>query len=406
MSKQAVAMAMSAIGSRNELQGRLKQMRARATHLCGRSIDGRPLSEAVAQALTELHDQNEELFKSPEKQRERSEYLSKAEKDAILQEELCALRIEQANNYLLADLNIVPFFFNIVNLQNDERPMIQNNTKQNIRVGYTGGDNGPKHLVKIVPVQEEILMNLRWLATEEVRVKKIDIYRGDVTDAANSTLMEAYDMKNQVEQIGWDLITKTPAQGGLFGAFTFGGAKKCSDVYVANPRIQAGVLPTTNDIVLAGNGANTTFRWEAFQAALDYEARWGQAFMDGPLRLTGRIMISGLDVTGIAKTIVPTGNTNNSVADELLEKGWSQVGYLGRNFTLMADNTIPPKSCYFEFNKKPATMWLKPGLAHEERRDDYETRKTNEEFRYMKQPIGGFINAPDRVRALRITFKN
>lgn len=378
------------------LQNRLATMKWRAQHLCG-LWNGEPIGKVVSAALEELHAANLDEAKRAE----RMEFLERASKDPKTAQELCALRVMQANNYMLADLNIASFFFQVINLANDERPVFQNNTKQNVKVMYTGGDTGPRQLTKVVQVQSEELLKLRWLATEEVRIRKIDIYHGDVTQAAESTLMMSYDWQNKVDQLCFDLINS----GDVFGAFNFTTQRVATAVGVLNPRINKKNLPTTNDIQVS-NAVGGKFGFACLKAALKYEAGFGQAFMEGSPKLTGRILIPGLDVTDIADEVQPTGQKQNSVAEQIAEKGWSTIEFLGRNFILQQDNTLEPGVCYFETNMKPGVIFLKPGLASEEKREgDYEMRQRNEEWRYMKQPFGAYVNATWRPRALRIRYR-
>lgn len=402
MSKDAVTMRRN-LNEFNGVQDRLKILKARAAHLCGITSDGQPLSLVVQAALDDMLSANVD----PEKIAKRAEFLLRAEKDPAAHSELCALRMEQANNYLLADLNFAAMHFEIVNLKKDERPVIQNTSRHQIQIRHTGQDSGPKSFVKFIPPLAEELLNLRWLVTDEIRVKKVDIYHGDIADAANSTIMLSYDLEGKIEDLCKELAFKTPAQGGFFGAFNtqIGDANKALDIYVPNSRINVKNLPTTNDITLTGNTLASGFRHDVIKAALKYEAGWGKAFMEGPLLLTGRILIPGLDVTNIADEVDPVGEATTSVAEQILQNGWATVTVLGRTFRLEADNTLEPGVCYFEFNKKPGKIYAKPELDLEDKREDYETRKTNEEYRYMKKVFGAYCNRTWRMRSLRIRYR-
>jgi len=383
------------MNSLKELQDKLKLMAYRATALCGQTVDGRPLGKATAEFLdTLLTDTGD-----PEKQRLRAEFLARAENDPVTRNQLCALRTEQFTNYISASQNIIPFFFDIVNLKDDEMPIAQNLTpEQRNTVSYIGEDGSPKTL-KISRDDVEVPIYMRWLATKEVRYKKIDLYRGNIVDAALSTINLAYDMANQEEVLAWTLIQTA------FKPFVFTGKRATHSYVLGNPRVIKANLPTTNDVIVpTGSGSNATkFGYRVLKAISRYASLWG-AVSPQPFLPTGRILIPAVDASDIADEIVPAGFTNNPVADQLLTMGWMRINYLGPDWILIPDATLASGTCYPEFNKKIGRIFNKPGLAVERIRSDYETDKKNEELRYMKKPFGTYYNEVDRLHIARFTY--
>lgn len=406
-----------------ELQGRLKIFAARAKHLCGVMPNGKPLGAAVSEFFSNMLSGTSD----PEQIRQRSEFLTKAESDPLARVQLCGIRVETISNYLLANVNIIPMFFEIVNLGDDERPVFQNTTDQEVRVSYVGFDGGLKS-AKVVKDDDEMLITMKMVTTERLRYRRVDIYRGTIVDAAVKTLRMGYDLANQMDKLAFTLLTDPTL--GAFGAFNYpsadgtfpaAGAQPARNdgratasttgvdyTWVPNSRINPANLPTTNDIVAPDNNANTSFRFSLLKLAKKYEGMWQGAFPQGPLMLTGRILIPGADAADIADEIVPSGNTNNRVADNLLETGYTRINYLGRDWDIITDNTLTPGSLYCELNRKPGRAYYKPSMDREMVRGEevYELSINNEEERWAQKPFGIYINNACRMNVLRIKYRS
>ena len=389
-----------------ELQERYRLFGRKGQSLCGRAVDGKPLGASVKQFFDELLAG----VTDPVQQEARRVFMVKAMTEPAARQQLCGIRVETLNNYILATNNIASMFFEVVNLADDERPVVQNTTDQEISVSYVGTDGGLK-MVKVVKEDDEQLINLRLLTTDKVRYRRVDIYRGSVIDAALKTLRMAYDMKNQIDGKCYQLLTDPTL--GAFGTFRYykdGGAslpKRSNYVFLPNSRINVANLPKTNDLTLADNGVNTSFRYECLRSIVRYFAMWQGAFPEGDLIPTGRILIPGADVADIATEIVPSGNTNNPVANELLEHGWTRINYLGRNWVLESDNTLPPGSCLVEANRKPGRVYFKPSQDRDQVRgeEDYALSQDNEEERWAQKVFGVYINSATRMNVLRINYR-
>lgn len=387
--------------SLSELESRYKIFAARAGHLCGMTLvkdsTGATVAVPLGQKVKEFFLDLVKGMSDPERLRQRNEFLARAQADPKTNAQLCALRIETFQNYVMANANIIPFFFNVVTLKDDEVPYHQNTTKQQIKVTFVGPHGTPQS-VKVNPDPDETKIPLRWLSTDEVRYRTVDIYSGSIVDAALKTLMLADDMTQQMEAECFTLLTTA------FATLTFTG-KKATWPYLAHSRVKSANLPTTNDLDIAGMSGSTKFGFTTLDEIIDYGNRWGNA-LGGPLFPTGRILVASLHARDLAAGIVPTGSTSNKVADEILEQGWTSVGYMGKNWTIIADNTIDPanKFAYPEFNQKPGTVYLKPGLDREETVDTAELRKQGEQEKYMVKPFGAAINSVTRVRACRVQY--
>jgi hypothetical protein len=392
--------------SMEQLHARLKLFGTRGLALCGRTADGQLLGRQVKKFFDELLTSTTD----PERIRQREEFMARAEKDPVARQQLCGIRVETINNYIMATINIMGMFFEVVNLADDERPVVQYTTNQEIAVAYVGSDGGLRS-AKVVKEDDEVLINLHYLTTDAVRYRRVDIYRGTIVDAALKTLWMAYDLKNQMDARCYSLLTD--ATKGAFGTFRYYKdgqtplSKRSQYTYLPNSRIDVRNLPATNDVVLGDNSTSTSFRIACLRAAKKYVSKWQGCFPEGDLALTGRVLIPGADAADISDEIVPSGSTRNRVADELMERGWARINYLGTDFDLHTDNTLPPNQCLFELNRKPGRVYLKPSQDREVARgeDVYELAKNNEEERWSQKVFGAYITSATRMNVLRVTYR-
>lgn len=386
-----------------ELLNRIEQLRGRATQLCGRSSDGRSISTY----LTEFYDGMIKELKDPQLladgDKRRAEMMRQAKLNPQIAAQYCSIRVRTINNYLLPSMKIIPFFFNLADLKNDERPVLQNETRQEIHCGVVGLGGGAER-IDVDKDQLETLIPMDWLSSDEVVYPLVDIYSGKIADIAQKTFDAVFDLRNQEETRAWKLLTAPVAQGGAFGTFDFTNPRKITYVYVPHSRVKKVNLPTTNDISLASNTDTSLFRFEIFAAGIQYVSQFADAFPQKEFNLTGRVKIPGKDVSNLAQEIVPSGSTRNAVADKLMEQGWAEVNYLGYRFRLESDNTINPGAAYFEMSLKVGDIYHKPGLDLEIVNNSVEYTTKNQEGRTIKKAFGGSINSAERIHALRVQY--
>ncbi len=390
-----------------EFKNRLKVFRYKATQLCGQSPDGTPLSVSVPAFFDKLIADTDN--RTPEFAAQRAEFLQRAQTDPRTREQLCGIRVEQFGNYLMATTNIIPFFFNLVTLADDEEPVAKNTTTQEIQVSYVAED-GASHTKKIVKPQSVEKIALHWLTSDEVRYRKVDIYKGRIVDAALATIQLAYDVALQMDRKAFALLTAATGSGGAFGTINYTTGNKATRVRVPNSYVNVANLPTTNDITVrktgSGTGESNLFRYDVFADIIKYSQQLSAGSPgEGPLIPTGRILIPGADPSDLTSEITPSGLTSNPVADQLLTMGYMTVDYLTKTpWVLVPDNTLSPGACYAEFNRKPGEVFLKPGLDEEKLDDSYATSRKNEEARYVRKPFGAYINATQRINAARFIY--
>lgn len=314
--------------------------------------------------------------------------------------QLCGIRVDTENNFIRATSQFAELFYEVVTLKDDERPALQNETRQEIDVGYISQD-GKAKLTKAVAPQDEILLPLRPLSSDWFGYYTTDIYNGNIVKAALRTVDIAFDVMNKYDEKAFLLMTSTRANGGCFGSFDTTNSKRTSRDFVTNSRIVTANLPTTNDIVLTGNtAAGGVFRLAVIRAIMNYCNSWGNAFMDGPLMPTGMILVPSADATSLSSEIVPTGSTNNDVANQILQK-YTGFTYMNVNWLLIPDVTLQPGKCYPVLNKPVGRIYTKPSQDSEVVKLDDEN---NYERRMMKKITGYSIPSNKRLRALRIDY--
>lgn len=399
------------------LQKQFSRWKAQAVHLCGSALvmerdeqgalTGKRVVQPLAMAVQSFFSRIEQGFNDPETIRQRNEFLALAAVDDNARRQLAAMRVEQYQNYALAHQNIINFFFEQVALENDGSAYAKNETMTEIAVRAIGEDNNARR-TRLVKPHEEERIPLIWLATDEVEYVVIDIYKGNVVEAALKTINLGYDMANQREQRAWDLLnTTTAVQGGALFRTSFATAlansNKVLRPWLANSRIKAGNLPTGNDITVQGTSASTKFRTRVLLEISRYGDRFKGVFAEGDLMPTGRILIPGGDVAELGEEVEVGDGNSDPVAAQILQQGYATISYLGKRWVLVPDNTLDAGTCYPEFNRKVGKIFTKPGLDKELVRADEDK---NREHRKMRSVFGAYINITSMPFVARFKYKS
>lgn len=377
----------------------LKYLSKRSQSLCGNILvkeNGVYVSKPLGATVSKFFD---ELLTSdtPEMNAQRAEFLAKAARDPKARQQLAAIRIETFNNFIYASNNFWEFFFETVNLKPDERPAEQNTTNEELKVYFVGGDGSPQTKL-IARNDQEDLKVLDFLTTDWARYEKMDVYRGSVADAALATIDLAYDWRNQADGQCYTLVSSAS----VFGTFVFSG-KKQNYPYVTNSRINTTNLPTTNDIDIT-NATPVYFGFPVFDEIIDYFGRWAGVDAKVSAKPTGRILVPGSDIRQIKRSLTATGAKVNEVGENILADGWFGVHYLGKDWTMIPDNTLTPGTCYPESTVKPGRVYLKPDLDQELEDTDPKLIDKNYGRRKVKKVFGASLNAANRRLLCRVKY--
>lgn len=305
---------------------------------------------------------------------------------------LCGLRMEMATNYILASTDFSSFF-ETVSLANNERPVFQSTTKNEVLFRYIAQDGSARRR-KITNPTTETLIDLKLLSSEYQKYHLFDIYNGDVSAAAQATFDIGRDLGLQYDKILFDLLD------GSIDSFVTTGAEQ-NRTFKAHSRINVSNLPTTNLITLDDNSGSTKFRYKVLREIVRYCESWGNAFPDGPLAPTGVIVVPSKDIADLADEVTPTSTATNAVT-EAVQQNFTQVDYLGRRWTLVPNNTLAPGYCYPKLNKPVGRVYLKPGMDQEDVRT---FKMENYEERAQMKVVGSYVPESYRVRALKVRYR-
>ena len=391
-----------------DLQERYRYFGRRAKTLCGVGLDGKPLSET----LSAFFDKLATGINDPESMRLRAEFMAKVQVDPEARRQFCALRLETYNNYLFAELHWISYYFNIVTLKDDERPLEQNDYDKEIKFYFVGADGRPKNQ-KLFKDPVENLLPLRTLSSPVMRYKVNDIYRGNIVDQAVKTLTLARDCAQRMESECFQLV-KT-----IFGPFSFTGPK-ANWPFVANSYIDTRNLPTSNNIPVFG--ANGYFDYATLDEIINYAKLINgvrSAMVNvGEFRPTGRVRVASSQIrffgtfaagSSTPGTATPAAAAPASAAEGMFEKGWGGVFYKGIQWSFEPDATLDPTEnvVYPEFTVKPGRVWFKPSQDREAVRtgqQDATLFQNNEEERQMSKVFAASINSATRIFAARFDY--
>lgn len=399
------------------MKEQLNQMLNRALQIHGhtyrKDANGQLVACPADQAVREFITQLASITPDP---KEQMKVLIEAwdDKSGEKMKQLCALRVEQVGNFIAAESMWASAFFETVTLQPDEEPYYENTTKMEVKVGHMGEDGSPDR-VRVVKPEARTGIGLRFLVSEKVRYKTVDVYRGRVADIAQKQFDIARDLRVQFDKEHFTLLTQSVANGGCFGTFVNNQSNKSKRTWVAHSAVATSRLPSTNDWdIRAGGGASatnplntntsSTFHPEILRNIIHYSTLWGDLLPGGGrLVPTGEIIVPSDKVVEIGTNLALSNNTQaTTIQQQVADKGWFSLDYFNKRWTFIPDSMFCPSGyCFPRFNLLPGRSFLKPVF-------DKEFVTTNEEEnweeRYQRKVYGACIIGQYRPRALRIRF--
>lgn len=349
--------------SQADLEERLGYFARRARTLNGlitvKEADGRLVQKPIGAQVASFFDNLLKSTTDPEMIRKRSEFFDKLQNgDPVTKHQFAAARMESFDNFLMARLDWINQYATVQTLGEDEWPIEQNTTKTEVTCYYVG-EKGTAKLQKLTKDLPELRVPIRLLTTPVVRYTEMDLYRGNIVQAALETINLTFDLANKENYEFFQMLKNNAFKT----AWDFSNAKKAKWPFVTNSYIDQNNLPAGNDITVTGASSSTYFDFTTLDEIIDWSMRWNGLSAEGDIRPTGRIRLPSSHVKKFGSTITPGGATSNKVADELLEKGWTGVRYRDINWVFIGDATLPASEhiCYPEFNFKPARYWKKNG---------------------------------------------
>jgi hypothetical protein len=355
----------------------------------------KPLGEAVSQFCADIAGS----LNDPAKKKLREEFLRKVETgDPEARKQFCALKLESYDNYLIAQLSWIPQYFEIINLGDNERPVVENTTGSEITCYYVNR-RGKPDMITLERDHVDTVLPLRMLTTPLVRTTEWDLYRGSIVNAAAKALTLTRDLSNKME-----FEAKTLLDAKAFGTFTFTGAK-ATWPFVTNSYVNKKNLPDTNDISVDGPDF-----FKTLDAIIDYAARWSGLSALGDLHPTGVVRLASKNVKDFGSGTSASGYQFQQIQAGQLEKGWTQVQYRGINWTFKGDPTLDPddRYAYPEFNQKAGRVFFKPSSNRSYNKganDDFALFEKGEREQAEQRVFAAYINNATRRCVARFQFQ-
>lgn len=322
-----------------------------------------------------------------------TELIRKAQADPVARGELAELRVTNINNFVIATANAISFF-DTENLGESDIPYIQSSTKQPIKIHYAGQDGGIQ-MVQAMKNQDQVMVPLQPLTSDDYEYFVRDIYTGDVKTPSMAQVDVAYDHSMQINALLWPLIDSA------IGAFKLTGPKHLR-TFNPHPSINIKNLPLTNLLTPDGTSANSGWRKECLDAILMYCAAWGtNCFSDGPINPSA-IYIPSSDLLGMLKQITLT-SFGNAAVNEIFENGYL-VNYGGKQFVLVGDTTLDPDNgrAYMKSNKAIGKFFTKTSM---DKVIVTPNEKQNKESISEVKVIGNATVEPWRVNVAAIQYR-
>lgn len=327
---------------------------------------------------------------------------------------LNALRIETTSNLVLPALRILPAFFEVTQLADNERPVWQNETREEVNVRQVSTDGRRGITSRIVKPMTETLIDLREIASDPIRYPLRDTNLGNVQPAnsARANIDIARDVAAKLDSLALTFLNT------CFGSWSLTSGNRQDRVLVPHSYIASGNLPLSNDITLdAGtlnamgitrsgrvvNSTSTGLRQEVFDALTWYTAAWGEVQPSGsPVVPTGVLLVPSADVTSIGNTLTLDGAKGSDIAEAIKRDGFARVPWMGTVWTLVPSATLAPNTLLVPFTKKIGVLYLKPSMDWEEAK--VSTRENFEE-RSAGKTYGLYSPSHYKPFALRIRYR-
>lgn len=328
---------------------------------------------------------------------------------------LNALRVETTSNLVIPELRIIPSFFDIVQLADNERPVWQNETREEVTVRQVASDGRRAIGSRMVKPQSETLIDLKEIATDPISYPIRDVNLGNVQPAnsARANIDIARDLAASLDNLGLTLLNT------CFGSWSLTAGARQDRVIVPHSYISAANLPTSNDITLNAltltamgitrssrveNSATTGLRQEVFDALTWYVSAWGEAKPAGsPVEPTGVLLVPSKDVSTIGNSLTLDGAKGSDIAEQIKKDGFARVPWMGRTWTLVPSATLAPNTLLVPFTKKIGVLYLKPSMDWEQSKVDV---AKNFEERTAGKVYGLYSPSHYKPFALRIRYRS
>ncbi len=352
------------------------------------------------QNLTEFFDSALKACGNEDHRAKLNDLQQRALTDASAMRQLNALRVITIQNFVTAMANAAAFFETIT-LEDSDEPIIENNTRQEIRARFLGEDGKP-HMTPAIRTRGTTRVDLRTLGTDEVGYPLVDVYKGRIAEQALANMDLSYDLSMKKNSELWALVKA------CVGAFTLTGAKQ-DRVYVPHSTIAAGNLPTSNLVQLSGNTTSSKFRFDVVRQAVKWCLSWGNNSTSFGEIVPVTFYLPSADIGGMLDEI-DVDSPDNAIVNEIADTGYVlKLG--GKQFNLIGDATLNPAEgrCYVRTNVPLGKHLPKPSMSavYPESPDQIssEQRQSNKGKTWMKEVYGAYVPNSSRMGVIALEYR-
>jgi len=353
------------------------------------------LTASTAARLSKFIDQCE-ANATPENMAKLSALRRRALDDRAAMQELNRARSITVDNFVVAQSN-ASSFFNRVNLDADEAPILENITGQEMKARLIGEDGKP-HLTQILKNLARTVVPLSWLSTRQFEYPLVDLYRGDVSQSLIEAAPLARDLAIAQDQALWPLIKALPK------AVWVQTGPAATRTFVLHSAIDPANIPPGNFLDMTSEGA---FDFNIIKAIVKWFMQMGNTF--GEAIIPKVIYVPSIDVGGFIDQI--TLNTfPNVISNQIFEDGYV-LSFGGKTMAIVGDSTLPvaAHTCYVRSNLPIGDFFRKPSMDEVLPSDPSQIpliwRTENKGRIMMRQPFGAVTPLPWSVRMLAVKYK-
>lgn len=316
--------------------------------------------------------------------------------DGAKLQEINRMRVLTVEN-LIVPMSNAGTFFTQISLQEDEEPMLENTTGQEMKARFIGEDGKP-HLTQIMKNLSRKLIDLFWISTDILEYPLIDVYRGRIGQDILNAAPLARDLGLKIDVELWKLIKALPVATWVQ---TGPPAKR---TFVLHSSIIAANVPVGNLLDLHTEGA---FNFNVIKAIVKFYMQMGNIF--GAM-VPQAIFVPSIDVTAFIDAITLQSEGTNPGVQQIFEGGFiTNIG--GTRIVIVGDPMLDPAAglAYVRTNKAIGEWYTKPSLdvTYPENPSQISNKaiKENKGETFIKKVFGAVTPLPWTVNMLAVKYK-
>lgn len=347
-----------------------------------------------------------EAMEDPEKAKaNRLKWLEMAKKAYVLEDggafnEMQEVRREIINNWVIAESHALNFF-RVVTLAENEEPVIEVNTDEEVPVRYLGSDGTPK-LFQAHRDRSRTVPDWFQLSSDWFEYTLVDPRHGREADLATVNVNIAHDLEKKLDKILWDDFIKANT---TISAFDFTNADRSKRTMNFHSSVVLANIPPSNDLTAANSTAGKQWRKECIDVITRYQNRWANAF-PGRMVKALETYVPSLDNDGWLDDITLTAQANY-ITDQIMKEGRPTRGFGGEgglNTVPIVDLDPAGYAGYTRFDHPIGYVFLKPTLNNTLRDDRAITVARNKAREMQSFWVCVCVVEPWRINVTKTTY--